>query len=377
MILGVDFETASAADLKVRGAWRYSLDESTRVWCAVFGTEGNLRRWRRGDPPPKLPEGATWLAHNCAFEKAIWTNVLHPRYGWPPCPTEWEDTQAHAAASNLPTTLEGLGAAIGAPVQKDKEGHDLMLSMCWLEQDAFGEWSNPNDIPENQRRLLDYCERDVESMFSIWRRQPKMVPSEKLLWELDQRINARGVYIDRELVARMLSMAEQRRHQLQDDAWSVSEGDILDASKTPALKKWLTGHKDIALPKAKRTRVTGEQHLSESVDRAAAAEMMLDEGMPADVRAMLENRLEASKLSSLAKLKKVEKLIDPRDGRLRNSLQFCGAHTGRWSSRGLQLHNFARPKKGDTPAEKEALKRAYAAVLSGDYLELRAACETA
>lgn len=377
VLVVLDLETASACNLKTAGAWRYSLHETTRVWCAVFKVgDSPPQTWRRGDPPPVFPEGATFLAHNCGFEKALWENVLTPRCGWPELPESWEDTQAHAAAANLPVTLEGLGAALGAPVQKDQEGHDLMLKMCVLHQDALDQWVNDYDTPENQQRLLEYCVVDVESTYAIWQRVPKMIPEEHRLWLLDQKINRRGVYLDRPLVQRMLGMAEQRRLRLQVESFGDSGGDLLQSASTPALKRWLDDN-GVKLPKVQRTRANGEKHMSATVGKNAASEMLAKGEAPPAVLAVLENRLEASKLTSLAKLRKVELMVDPRDGRLRGALQFCAAHTGRWSSRGLQVHNFPRPKKGDTPEEKAALKRAYQAVLDGDSGALEEVCREA
>lgn len=371
-LTGIDLETASAADLKSCGAWAYSLHPSTRVYCAVFGRlrpDGTVetRSWEPGQPVPRIAASDTMLAHNCAFEKAIWQNVLTPRYGWPVMPAAWEDTQAHAAAANLPVTLEGLGKALGAPVQKDTEGHALMKQMCWLDpvmRDGVLHYENPNDTPANRARLLAYCETDVVSMLAIWLRVPRMIVREKRVWELDQRINTRGLYLDREFVKRMQAMVQIRKRQLVGEAIDVSDGGLQNATNSSALKNWLKS-KDITLPIVKRLGVGGATE-SESIGRNVVVELAAAVETDPAVKLVLENRLEASKATSLAKLNKVEQLVDPRDGRLRNSLQFCAAHTGRWSSRGLQIHNLARGKKGSTDEEKARLKLAFAAALRGD-----------
>lgn len=377
-LIGIDFETASACDLKTAGAWRYSLHETTKVWCAVVaqrvGSELKVYRWQPGKPPPKFGPDATMLAHNSAFERAIWRNVLTARFGWPEMPTAWEDTQAHAAAANLPITLEGLASALGCPTPKDMDGNALSKKMCVLTKDALDGWSTKHDTIANQERLLAYCETDVRAMFECWDRVPKMTPAEKALWVLDQKINDRGVWIDRELVRRMLLMSEKRAWQLQQQTMVETCGDLLSPSDPGALKTWLQG-KGVELPTVKRTRVTGEEHRSVSAGRDAISTLAKQEGLDPSVKAVVDDRLEASKLTSLAKLKKVEHIIDTRDGRLRGSLQFCAAHTGRWSSRGLQLHNLARPRKGDTEEEKKRLQQAYAAVLQGDFEALVGACQ--
>jgi DNA polymerase len=386
-VLGIDIETASCADLKTVGAWRYSLHPSTRVWCVVLGWispvgKPELIQWEPGQKVPFqwlasfAKQGMSLLAHNCSFEKAILANVLS-KQGWavPPL-SAWQDTQAHAAAANLPITLEGLGKALGAPVQKDTEGHDLMKKMCWLDpvmEQGELVYRNKHDTPENRARLLRYCETDVVSMLECWKRVPKMHPREAVVWQLDQKINARGVYIDRDLVARMGRMLEKRRNQLAGEAIDDSDGALMNSTGTPALKKWLKA-KNIELPMQKRVGVSGE-HESENAGRQVILELAAAVETDEAVRRVLLNRLEATKATSLAKLDKVERMVDPRDGRLRNSLHYCGAHTGRWAGRGFQLHNMPRPKKGDTPEEKERLRRIRDAVLTGDLELLEELCD--
>lgn len=373
MIVGIDLETRSCADLKKVEAWAYSLHESTSVYCCVFGTLGpgghKEFRWQAGDPVPRaasnLSSGKfTPLAHNSAFEKAIWTNVLTPRFGWPPCPDYFEDTQAEAAAANLPIKLGGLGAALGCPVQKDKAGHDLMLKMS---RDFPGR-VNPHDTPENRAKLLDYCATDVKTMLQCWQRVPKMNATERLVWALDQKINARGIYIDREFVARLQLMVDERGSQLRAETIGATDWGVSDSTATPALKQWLKDQ-GVDLPTVARVNVKGEAHSSESIGRSSVDEL-LEEDLDPRARAVLENRLEASRATSLAKLRKVEDLVDPRDGRLRNALQFCAAHPGRWSSRGLQIHNLRKDRR-----EKSEARRINALVYAGDLGGLAAEVE--
>lgn len=347
MLLGLDLETASQCDLKLEGAHRYSLHPSTIVRCAVIGwmegTEFRYVTWQQGDPPP-----ACWkdvqeaLAFNSTFERSLVTNVL-ARQGWD-VPARWLDPQAAAAAANLPTSLGGLAHILGCAAQKDKDGSDLAIRMSKLDEKGF----NRHDTPENRAKLLAYCIQDVRTMFDCWARVPKMTATEAALWQLDQKINQRGIYIDQQFVDRLRSMAERRKQQLDFAAREDTDLDALSAASTPRMKSWLAS-KGMTLPVA--LRATGEE--SESIGRQAVLGML--ENAPPDVRRVLENRLEASKATSLAKLKRVGSLIDPRDGRLKNALQFCGAHTGRWASRGLQVHNLPRDKR---PEEEVAKVRA-------------------
>lgn len=365
-MLAIDAETCSAADIKVCGAWCYAQHPSTRVLCVVLGLGDERWTWREGAAVPPVfrsavQNGKALLAHNHTFEHCILSHVLGPRHGWPvPSLPQWEDTQAHAAAANLPVSLEGLAAALGSAAQKDTEGWLLMKKMSWIDAD---DGSNPNHTEENFDRLVAYCETDVDTTLDCWARVPKMTPGEYAIWRKDQEINFRGFAVDTALVERMQKMVAARKNSLAAEAMLLTDGELWNSTATPALKRWLRS-KDVDLPMQKRIGVDGEEFQSESVGRQVVLELATSVETDPQVRAVLENRLEASKATSLAKLNKVPHLVS--DGRIRNSLQFAAAHTGRWSSRGLQVHNFPRPKKAKDESEKALLSRLREAVFSGD-----------
>lgn len=372
-MVGVDFETCSAVDLKRAGAWAYSLDESTSVLCAVLAyaeEPGSYRyaRWavgrpwqgafRLGELESFLRAGGRLVAHNCGFEKAIWTNVLLRRWvevarrderlrglRWPEVdPEQWRDTQALGLAVNLPPTLDGLAAALGAPIQKDAEGARLMKRMAKAEWCPDEGWHCPIATRENVRRLVAYCARDVGATLDCYFSLPPLDVSEARVWAVDQRVNDRGVYLDQEFAARCREVAGARKAELADDAFEVSLGSVSDSTGAPALKRWLR-ERGVSLPKRARVRAGGRVEHTESTDRNAVLGLLEREDLPADVRGVLENRVEANKATSLAKLARVDSMVGA-DGRLRGALQFASAHTGRWASYGLQLHNLPKDRMG-------------------------------
>ena len=95
ILLFRDYETKSAADLKSVGARKYAQHPSTDVWCCAYALDdGPVQIWKPGDPvPPEFVEAAknsNWqvVAFNAAFERAMETHILGPRYGWPTIPIE-------------------------------------------------------------------------------------------------------------------------------------------------------------------------------------------------------------------------------------------------------------------------------------------------
>ena len=65
-------------------------------------------------------------AHNVAFERGIWQNVMVPKYGWIlPDDEQWRDTMAVACYYALPAALDRLSRVLGFP-GKNPEGARLI-----------------------------------------------------------------------------------------------------------------------------------------------------------------------------------------------------------------------------------------------------------
>lgn len=140
MRLTIDFETASACDLKVVGAWRYAEDPTTEILCAAwaFPDVGSSYVWVPGVNDELLgglrQEAAhpstIFEAHNAAFEQAIWHHIMVGQLGMPPVPIErWDDTMARCAYTGAPMALDTAAQVLGLDEQKDKVGRKLTLSL--------------------------------------------------------------------------------------------------------------------------------------------------------------------------------------------------------------------------------------------------------
>lgn len=361
MILGIDFETYSAVDIK-NGSDAYAAHWSTGVHCGVLvlATEdlelkGSFH-WIAGKKLPPwafehLKAGRPVLAHNASFERSIIHHVLRPRFEWPTVPLDsWRDSLLVAAANNLPTSLAGLGKALGTPVQKDDDGHALMKALCRVVHDKeTGTWLAPVPTDEQLQRLIRYCEMDVLTMLECWKRLPKLSPFENKLLCIDRKINVRGAPLDAKLALNMRDMAIDRVKQLDRDTARITECEILSTSSAPAMKGYLGGE-DVELPMQLRVK-KGVRTQTASIDKEAVKELLEDDDLPDHIRELLGVRQEAGKATSLAKLARIPDMVSA-DGRLRHALKYCGAHTGRWSSQGLQIHNMPKsPKEFQAVAE--------------------------
>jgi DNA polymerase len=155
---------------------------------------------------------------------------------------------------------------------------------------------------------------------------PQLSARERRVWELDARINARGIKVDFELVRRAAAVVEYAKTQLDAEMRRVTAGAVRKCTEAKKLAEWITSRGIPCESVAK-----GEQE-----DLAIAAREIDD----AAVLEALRLRREASK-SSTAKLLAME-LTVCRDGRIRGLLADHGAHTGRWAGRLVQPQNLHR-----------------------------------
>lgn len=339
--LHIDFETRSTQDLKVVGLDNYAKHPGTDVWCMGWAFDDeSVEIWTpTGQPLPERirehvklcePEFVT-IAHNAAFELAIWNNIMVPRYGWPMLFTvQCRCTMAMAYAMALPGSLEKAAAAVGIKEQKDLAGGRLMMQMakprhilCESIQDGnHYEWW---DEPAKLDALYEYCKQDVRVERELEKRLMPLSADEQNLWVLDQWINLRGVGIDQASVAKAIKIVAAEKQRLDEEMRRVTEGVVSVCSEVKRLGDWLRGQ-GVAI---------------DGVAKADVLEALSLAGLPDVARSALLLRQEAGKTSTA----KLRAMVDAAslDGRVRNTMQYHGAAPGRWSGRRIQPHNLPRP----------------------------------
>ena len=163
--LRLDWETRSEIDLTKRGPYVYAMHHSTEALIASYQIDGELKRWRKGEPCPDdirahVEAGGEIGAHNAAFERLIWWHVMVRKHGWPkPSLRQFRCTAVTAAAMSLPRSLEKLGDALGLQVQKDKAGKTLMkIHSIPQGFDEHGKpiWHPLGDDPESMEKYHRY-----------------------------------------------------------------------------------------------------------------------------------------------------------------------------------------------------------------------------
>ncbi|SFJ68674.1 hypothetical protein [Methylobacterium brachiatum] len=332
----VDFETRSACDLRKAGVHVYAEHPTTDVLCLAYAVDAEpvkvLTRDDCGSAETRkflfraIQSGATFVAHNAAFELAIWNRMMAPRFGWPRLPVEQTRcTMTMAYALGLPGSLENAAAAVGLVDQKDMDGRKVMMQLARprrIEPDGRPVWW---EEPGKLERLYRYCAQDVEAERALQSRLLPLSLAEQELWTIDQRINDRGIRVDLAAIESAILVVEETKQRLEQQMAITTGGWVSGCSKVKELGDW------IAMRGVK----------TEGVAKADVVDLLARPDLPADVRRALELRRDAAK-SSTAKLKAMRAAASD-DGRIRGTLQFHGANTGRWAGRRVQTHNLPRP----------------------------------
>ena len=208
MNLYLDFETRSEVDLKKVGTALYAEHPSTEILCVAFCHEipdavtlllpddfnGDYELFAPANTPDCIA-----IAHNASFEQYIWNAIMVKRYGYPPIPIErWKCTMAKALTNGLPASLHMAAKALNLPAQKDMEGRTNMPKLSKPRRN--GKFYTPEDAPEEFEKLYAYCKQDVEVMRQLDGSLPDLSVKEKKIWQIDQRMNQEGVYVDLPLI---------------------------------------------------------------------------------------------------------------------------------------------------------------------------------
>lgn len=365
-----DFETRSMVDLKKAGAYKYSLDPSTKPTCLAFKIVGEPtvyfldyhainRPWK--EQPAKLRdlwtrlilEGYQMSAHNSFFERCIYDNILVRRYGWPAIPPRQRRcTAAKAAAASLPRKLEEVGAVLKLHTQKDKAGYVAMMATCkptreynaWVKAraevaagkrvglkkqmiaaaDAPPVFIEPWTHPETFDTLYRYCKIDVRTEELVDLALPDLIPSEQEIWFQNQMLNWRGLHIDIPTVQKITTIMEAESKVKLKDLDTLTMGLITKPGAVKSILEFLA-LEGVELPNLRK----------QTVEDALAGF-----GLSDDMRELLEIR----KALSMASTKKYHGFLARanEDHRVRDILLYHGASTGRDTGTGVQPHNFPR-----------------------------------
>ena len=354
-ILWVDFESKSRCNLPERGVYNYAMDLSTEVLCMSYAFDDDeVQTWTPGQPFPEAvrQHKGQIRAHNAAFERLIFWYVLQIDYKL----EQFYCTAAQARANCAPGSLEDVGRFSGASMRKDHRGKQLIRLLSIPQAD--GTFRDDADL---MAEMVAYCESDVRAMRAISLAQRELSADELHDYHVNERINDRGVLLDKRLALAAVRYAETEAVEIQDIVRDVTEG-VVTSVRSPKMREWVLDRVGPEAIKLATVHKDGEAKLS--IDKNVRANLLaLAEESPDEVPAEVADVIQCADdlwASSVAKFARAAALADEEDSRVRGAFVFAGGSaTGRASSFGLQVHNFPRRCADDPALTREAMVRGH------------------
>lgn len=344
-----DYETRSFCDLKASGGWKYSEHPTTDIICMAYAIDdGPVKHWLPGDSVPKeFLKADSFVARNVFFEYAITVNVAIPKYGFPERMKDaslYECTAALSRMHGLPASLEPSADYLNKTFKKLPDGKRLIqLYSLPVKDRKTGKLSFRPIPPDELKRWLDYNVLDVEADRETYKTLSKLPNAEieRPVFLHDFNMNVRGVRIDTKALEKLLHVVETATERALAGPksftveWVDKDGNKqkapLNVRSPQKLKIWLAAQ-GIEIDDCRVDTIEA------AYDEAAARELE-------DVKKVLAWRMFLAK-ASVKKFRAAFDRVSP-DGRLRYFLKYYGAHTGRFSGEGFQIHNLPKAKWKD------------------------------
>ena len=353
--LHLDIETYSTVDLKKNTVYRYVEDEHWMIlicsWCIGQGEIHTAYGHEEVSGIPGLFDPTVKkIAHNSDFERINFSALKGLPVGTYIDPEEYIDTAVLASLWGYPRSLKGFCKVVGGEA-KDEAGGRL-INMFSVPNRKGGR-TLPEERPADWEAYVEYNRQDVISMRDNIYRLGKGFPSaeEYEAWITATRINDRGIKIDTDLAGAAHRQYETNKKR---DLARVKEITRLDnPNSVQQFKGWLADR--------------GFE--MESIDKAHVAELLERDNLPDEVREAVE-RKQLAALSAATKYVIAQGSTNS-DGRLRGTIKYSNANTGRMTGVTLSIQNLPRDHftdadgEHDTEAEQAAIDKLLAGVEVG------------
>lgn len=351
--LSIDIECYSDVDLINCGVYRYVESPQFEIILFAYAIdegETQLIDLASGEKfPQKIlqllkDESVIKTAFNANFERTC----INKHFGLNLTPEMWCCTAVQASMLALPLSLDGVGEVLALDKKKMSEGKELIKYFCCpckpTKANSSRTRNMPQDAPEKWELFKSYCIRDVDVEKQIRKKLSKfpISPMEQRLYALDQRINDRGIKVERQLVNQAITCDLLYKELAMKKAYELSE--LENPNSVSQLKDWL-------LKKGIEIDSLSKANVKELVGKT--------EG---DVSELLKLRLAMAK-TSIKKYEAIDRAVC-HENRVHGLLQFYGANrTGRWAGRLVQIHNLPQNHLAD-------LELARSLVLEGRFEEV-------
>jgi DNA polymerase len=212
--------------------------------------------------------------------------------------------------------------------------------------------------------MIAYCEQDVRAMRAISKAMRDLSDEELADYHTNERINDRGVLLDKPLADAAVRYASVELEEIESLVHDLTQGEI-QSVRSPRMKRWVMERVGPQALKLMETYKDGEKKYS--IDKSVRANLLaFAEENPDEIPAHVADVIQCADdlwASSVAKFSRLSELSDEEDHRVRGAFVFAGGSaTGRASSYGAQVHNFARKCASDPDAVRNAMVRGHTIV---------------
>jgi DNA polymerase len=288
------------------------------------------------------------VAHNAGFDRAIWE---HATRNFPPTePWMWICSKVQAMASGLPASLDLAAKMTGALYLKDKIGKELIKLFALPTSTA-----TPQTHPDEWQEFIRYAVADVAAMREVFHGTRQLALAEWKEFWASERINDQGVMIDVPLVEKAAKLAAEDQHRMGAALAQLTGNVVTTVNQVARITTWL----HTVLPAAGREMLvkrdeeidleTGEvtKPRKDALTRDRVVRLIAylqgfetpTAPLAAALRVLQIRLYGGSKTPA-----KFSKMLSQQvGGIIRGQYVFGGAsQTGRFSAKGVQIHNLAR-----------------------------------
>lgn len=317
MIVALDYESYYSKDVSitVQGVYHYLRHPEQDIYMVSIVSDTGIRFCGR---PEEFDwssiDGATWLAHNAAFDSAVYERLVElDPLRYTARPSVWHCTADMAAYLGYPRSLKEACKHL-LNIELSKDTRDKMKGKKW---ESMSE--------DFKKEVTDYAMRDSEYCLLLWQNHSDKWPQwERELSLLTREMGNTGVLVDKPYLEECVGNLRRLLWAADKEIPWAAEGSALSYKKL--------------CEACRAAGIKPPPSLAMDDEMCAAWEEEFGGRYPW-VFAMRTKR----RANTL--LKKFEALLQRirPDGRVTMPTKYCGAHTRRWSGdSGINAQNMSR-----------------------------------
>ena len=358
--LYIDIEATSGVSLSSVGLYRYAEDEFFRVLLFGYAADNgpiSIINLERGEHiPAEVIEAladpdVTKIAYDAQFERVCLSRHLELPMNVYLSPEHWRCTKVWASYRGLPSSMKKIASVLGVTIASDPEVQRVLREKYIHDlrkggDQALERWE---EMPVALQTLGQCVRQNLmaeQALYEYLRKYP-IPDTEWAYYCMAQRINDRGVKLDRKLVSNAINCDHYFRGSAAKKFKAVTG---LDSTSSSALfRHWLVANGIWA----------------DSVSKDAVTRLRKNTSLET------EEALRLWEILSRTATQKYEFLDNAvcADGRLRGLYRYCGRPLGKFSYPLIKLDNLPTCRTSELNELREIVR-------SGEYNGLDSQCES-